>query len=121
MISETITPEGELSAELERIERLAWHLDAGFRVPGTNIRFGWDSIIGLLPGAGDGAMALIGLYFPIKALQLGVGIGVVLRMLLNIAVDWLIGSIPLVGDIFDIGFRCNQRNAALIREALEHH
>ena len=63
-------------------------------------------------------MACVGLYFPIKAIQLGAGRAAAIRMLLNIGVDWLIGSIPVIGDLFDFGFRCHQRNARILREAL---
>lgn len=64
-------------------------------------------------------MAIVGLNLPIKALQLGAGFRVVFLMLVNLFVDWLIGLVPLAGDILDVGFRCHQRNAGLLREALE--
>ena len=104
--------------ELERLEALAWHLDAGFRIPGTPIRFGWDSLLGLIPGIGDTGTALIALYFPFKALLMGAGIPTVAHMTMNVAVDWLIGLIPVFGDLFDVGFRCNQRNVRLLRKAM---
>ena len=104
---------------LARARTLARLLDSAARVPGTNIRFGADAIIGLVPGLGDiGGAALAG-YLVILAQRLGVPRAVVLRMLANVAVDTLAGSVPVIGDLFDVAYKSNLRNVALLERALE--
>ena len=88
-------------------------------MPGTGIRFGADAVIGLIPGLGDiGGAALAG-YLVILAQRLGVPRAVVLRMLANVAVDTLAGTVPVVGDLFDVAFKSNLRNVALLERALD--
>lgn len=106
--------------EIDRLETLAYWLDSRFRVPGTDIRFGLDALAGLIPGIGDGTTALFSIYIVIQARRLGVPSSLRARMAANIAIDLLIGAIPLVGDIFDVGFKANLRNAALLREHFAH-
>jgi hypothetical protein len=104
---------------LARARTVARLLDSAARVPGTNIRFGADAIIGLVPGLGDiGGAALAG-YLVILAQRLGVPRAVVLRMLANVAVDTLAGSVPVIGDLFDVAYKSNLRNVALLERALE--
>src|SRR4029079_6158444 len=104
---------------LARARTLARLLDSAARVPGTDIRFGADAIIGLVPGLGDvGGAALAG-YLVILAQRLGVPRSVVLRMLANVAVDTIAGTVPLIGDLFDVAFKSNLRNVALLERALE--
>ncbi|OWU83768.1 membrane protein [Oceanicola sp. 22II-s10i] len=102
--------------EVERLERLANRLDAAFRIPGTGIRLGWDSILGVLPGVGDLVTIAPGVYIMHRASALGVPGHKLARMGLNVGIDWVVGSIPLLGDIFDVGFKSNRRNVRLIRE-----
>ena len=102
------------TTSLERVRALARLLDSAVRIPGTNIRFGADSIIGLIPGLGDMAGTVLSGYIVLVATRLGVPPSVVTRMLLNIGVDTLAGSVPLVGDLFDVGWKANQKNVALI-------
>jgi len=104
---------------LHRYRKLARSLDAQFRVPGTSFRFGWDAIIGLVPGAGDAVGGLIGGYGLYAAFRLGAPPVVMARMLLNLAVDIVGGAAPLVGDLFDVGWRGNLRNLALLERWLE--
>lgn len=92
-------------------KRLATLLDDAFRIPGTNIRFGWDSVIGLVPGFGDAATTILALAPVATAWKLGASRWVLARMLGNVAVDAAIGTIPVVGDAFDLFFRANRRNA----------
>ena len=100
----------------KNLERLARLMDSRFRIPGTNIRFGLDAILGLIPGVGDFATFLIsGMMVSVLAKNGASGF-VMARMILNIVVDALIGSIPLIGDLFDIGFRANEKNLKLMRE-----
>ena len=104
---------------LARARTLARLLDSAVRVPGTGIRFGADAVIGLIPGLGDiGGAALAG-YLVILAQRLGVPRSVVLRMLANVAVDTLGGTVPLIGDLFDVAYKSNLRNVALLERALE--
>lgn len=99
---------------LARIRRLAWLLDAAVRVPGTRFRFGLNSVIGLTPAAGDAAMAAISLYIVYEAYQLGLPKQQLAKMLGNVAVETVAGSVPLLGDLFDATFKANLRNIALI-------
>ena len=104
---------------LARARTLARLLDSAARVPGTGIRFGADAVIGLVPGLGDiGGAALAG-YLVILAQRLGVPRAVVLRMLGNVAIDTIAGTVPLIGDLFDVAFKSNLRNVALLERAIE--
>ncbi len=98
-------------------ERLTRLLDDGFRVPGTSFRFGLDGVLGaLLPGAGDALTALGSIALLVLALQRNVPTVVLLRMLLNIAIDAVVGALPVVGDIFDFAYRSNRKNLTLIQQ-----
>lgn len=124
MNSENDTPEldpyeDEYSSHLRRIEKLAHLFDARFSVPGTQIRFGWDGIIGLVPGIGDTLTLLPQLYLLFESWRLKLGTTVILKILLNILIDWLIGMIPVLGDLFDVAFKSNLRNAKLVAEAIQ--
>ena len=110
--------EDEYSPHLRRIEKLAHLFDAQFAIPGTKIRFGWDGLIGLLPGVGDTLTLLPQLYLIFEALRFKLGKRTLLKMLLNVLIDWLVGTIPVVGDIFDVAFKSNLRNAKLVAEAI---
>ncbi len=103
---------------LRRLRGLAGLLDDRFRVPGTNIRYGLDGLIGFVPGIGDTAMSLVSAYILIECYRLGVPKPVLARMLTNLGLDWLIGLIPIVGDLFDVGFKANRRNFRLAEQAL---
>jgi len=108
-------PNSHLHAEIDRLDRLSRRLDTAFRIPGTRIRLGWDSIIGLIPGVGDLAAAAPGLWIISRAHALGAPNHVLARMAANSGIDWAVGSIPLLGDLFDVGFKANRRNVALLR------
>lgn len=102
------------SDDARRVQLLARALDSAIRIPGTSISFGLDSIVGLVPVAGDLASALMSGYIVLTSARIGVPPSVVTRMILNLGVDTLVGSVPLFGDLFDVGFRANLRNAALL-------
>lgn len=89
-------------------------LDSAFQVPGTRIRFGWDPILGLVPGLGDLVTPLFAAVLLAHALTLGVPKIVQLRMVLNVLFDLLAGTIPLVGDAFDVAWKANARNLTLL-------
>jgi hypothetical protein len=97
------------------LEFLAGLLDDRFHIPGTNVRFGLDSIIGLIPGVGDAISASLSSYLIWRAHQLGASKLTLLRMGGNMAVDTVLGAVPLLGDIFDVSFRSNRRNLELLR------
>jgi hypothetical protein len=100
---------------LQKIEIL---LDEAFRVPGTQIRFGIDGIIGLVPGLGDVLAGLLSLVIPIAAWIRGVPYITLVRMAVNLGIGVLVGTIPIFGDIFDIAFKPNRRNYLLLRRHL---
>lgn len=102
--------------DLAQLQLLAKLMDGVFVIPGLRLRFGLDAIIGLLPGLGDFATSLVTLYILQEAHRRGVSRLTLARMGSNILVDWLVGSIPLVGDAFDIFWKSNQRNVALLLE-----
>lgn len=103
----------------ERYRRLGQALDARWRIPGTGIRFGWDALIGLLPGVGDALASLIGSYGLYVGWRLGAPVVVLARMLLNLGIETIAGTVPVAGDLFDIGFRANLRNVALLDRWLQ--
>ena len=102
-----------------RIDALAKLMDTAFLVPGTNIRFGIDAMIGLVPGIGDVITTAIALYIVKEARELGAPGHLVARMVANVAIDGLVGAVPLFGDIFDVAFRANRRNLALLLRHLD--
>ena len=89
-------------------------LDSAFQVPGTNMRFGMDPIIGLVPGAGDLITGFFSVMILLHGLRLGVPKVIVGRMLMNIATDLVVGAVPLLGDLFDAAFKANLKNMALL-------
>lgn len=104
--------------DIRRLESIADLLDSRFRIPGTDIRFGLDALLGLIPGIGDGISVLPALYLMMEAKRLGASKVLLTRMAMNVGIDWLVGSIPLLGDIFDVGFKANRRNIKLLRDTL---
>ena len=98
----------------ESLERLGWLMDDLIRIPGINWRFGLDALVGLIPGFGDTATSLVSFYILVSAVRYRVPKVTLLRMGLNIAIDYLVGSFPLVGDIFDAWWKSNQMNLALL-------
>lgn len=94
-------------------------LDNAVRVPGTDIRFGLDPILGLVPGLGDVTGAAASAYTILLASRLGAPASVILRMVLNVGIDTLIGVVPMLGDLFDFGWKSNTRNVALLERYLE--
>jgi len=101
---------------LRHMDQLARLMDARFRIPGTNFRFGLDSLIGLIPGAGDLSTFAVSGYMLVIMAQNGASGYVLARMTLNILIDALFGSIPILGDIFDMAFKANMRNMRLMQQ-----
>jgi hypothetical protein len=87
-------------------------------LPGTNIRFGIDALIGLVPGIGDLISTALSLFIVREARALGAPRWMVARMLGNVAFDTVVGAVPLLGDVADVAFRANRRNVAMLRKHL---
>jgi hypothetical protein len=104
---------------LKHLGRLAKLMDVRFRIPGTDIRFGLDGIIGLIPGAGDLSTFAVSGYMLWIMANNGASSYVLARMTVNILIDALIGAIPFIGDIFDIAFKANMRNLRLMQQYYE--
>ncbi|WP_299614463.1 DUF4112 domain-containing protein [uncultured Tateyamaria sp.] len=105
--------------QLEHLDRIARTMDRAVRLPVVGVRVGWDSILGLIPGIGDALTLGPAGYIVWKAHRMGTPGALKVRMLGNIGIDALIGSIPLVGDLFDIGWKANTRNVALLQRHFE--
>jgi hypothetical protein len=96
-------------------ELLAWLLDNSIAIPGTGRRIGLDALIGLVPGIGDVLSGGLGLLVVARAVQRGVPNVILARMLVNVALDFAIGSVPVIGDAFDLWYKSNARNVSLLR------
>jgi hypothetical protein len=105
---------------LDQLRALQRLLDSAFRVPGTNIRFGWDAIVGLVPWAGDAVTALVACVFIAHAFRMRLPRIVQLRILINIAIDVLLGLVPFAGDVADVFWKANARNMALLERHAAH-
>ena len=104
---------------LERLRTLARLLDSAFLIPGTQYRFGVDALIGLVPGIGDAISAVFSMFIVFQAARLGVSRATLTRMMGNVALDTIVGEIPLLGDLFDAGWKSNNRNLALLENHLQ--
>ena len=103
-------------AALARLDALARLLDTAFIIPGTNIRFGIEAVMRLVPGIGDAAASALSCYLLYEAHRLGVPPRIFARMLLNVAIEGIVGAVPIAGDAFDVAFRANRRNVRLLRD-----
>ncbi len=102
------------SRQFELLRRWSHLLDAAFRIPGTNIRFGWDPIVGLIPGLGDLSSPAFAALLLMQALRMRVPRIVLARMVLNAGIDALMGLVPGLGNVADIFWKANTRNMALL-------
>lgn len=110
---------GERERAKERLDRLAWYLDSSIPIPGLETRFGLDALIGLFPGFGDTVGAILSSYILSEAARLGAPKSVLLKMAFNIALDTILGAVPVLGDLFDVVWKANQRNMQLLGAYLE--
>lgn len=106
--------------QLERLRAMSRLLDNAFTIPGTRYQFGLDALIGLVPGLGDAVSAVFSGYLVLQASRLGAPRSVVTRMIANVAIDTIVGWIPLLGDLFDVVWKSNVRNMALLEDHLRH-
>lgn len=109
----------DVERRVERVRRFAALLDDKYAVPGTRLRFGLDSLVGLVPGVGDAATAIAGLWLIAEARRLRVSRGVLVRMCMNLLVDSTLGAVPVAGDVFDLYWKSNRRNAELLERYLK--
>ncbi len=105
--------------EIQKLDKMAEWMDSRFKIPGTSIRFGFDSLLGLIPGIGDTVTLATTGYLISRAHNYKLPWHVKTTMLWNLFIDWLIGLIPLLGDIFDVGWKANQKNVALIKKYID--
>jgi Domain of unknown function (DUF4112) len=105
-------------ARFKRVRLLSRLLDEQFRIPGTTYRVGLDGLLGFIPGIGDAAGALLSTYILYEAIRLGTPKALLFRMIANIGIDTVGGAIPIVGDIFDMAWKANKKNAALLHAYL---
>jgi hypothetical protein len=105
----------ERRAALDRLDILATAFDTAFILPGTNVRFGVESLLRLVPGIGDAIASVLSCYLLYEASRLGVPRFLLMRMAANVALEGLVGAVPIAGDAFDVFFRANRRNVALLR------
>jgi Domain of unknown function (DUF4112) len=108
------SPRSQVEIE-ESLDQLSRWMDGLFRIPGTGWRFGLDALVGLIPGIGDTATTIASLYILAAGVRYRVSKATLLRMGLNIGIDYLLGSVPVVGDIFDAFWKSNQMNVELLR------
>ena len=106
---------------MARLTFLANAMDCAFTIPGTNVSMGFDALLGLVPVVGDAISGAISSYLIWEAKRLGVSKVVLARMAGNVAIDTVLGSIPFAGDLFDVAYKANLKNVALLRRHLEKH
>jgi hypothetical protein len=102
-------------AAIDRLDRLATLFDTALVIPGTQIRFGVEAMLRLWPGVGDAAASALSLYLLYEAYRIGVPRLLFARMLANVILEGAVGAVPIAGDAFDVFFRANRRNVALLR------
>ena len=102
--------------EFQWIDTISTLLDNKFTIPFTQIKFGVDSLIGLIPTVGDWLSFGISSFVVLAIVRRGVGIGMLLKMMGNITMDATIGSIPILGDLFDFKFKANRRNVEMLKQ-----
>ena len=118
MTSPSITLDLTPRGTLERLEWLAWFSDSAIRIPGTSRTIGADGVLSLVPGVGTFVGTGLSAYVLMEALRHGVPPRLLTRMGLNIAADTALGAVPVIGFLFDMAFKANQRNLTLLRQHL---
>ncbi|NEP02064.1 MAG: DUF4112 domain-containing protein [Symploca sp. SIO2E9] len=107
------------NSTLRRLHRLSYLLDNAIPIPGTPYRVGLDPILSLLPGAGDFLASLLSVYIVIEAVRLRIPQATLVQMVGNVLLDTVVGSVPVLGDVFDVGWKANVKNVALLEKQLK--
>jgi hypothetical protein len=115
-IPEVIEPDSALPRDLVTLRRFAFLMDQAFPIPGTNIRVGLDAVLGLIPGIGDVIGAILSTWIIAGALRHRVPARVIVRMVLNVAIDLVFGAVPVAGDVFDFLYEENMKNMRLLEK-----
>lgn len=113
------TPPTKHINRLSKLRRISRLLDNAVSIPGTKISFGLDPILGLLPGGGDTITGGIAGYIVVEAARMGVPREVLWKMVGNILIDSFVGTIPVLGDLFDVGWKANVKNIELLEKHLD--
>ena len=103
-------------AAVERIDRLSRLLDIAFAIPGTRIRFGVEALLRMIPGIGDAAASALSCWVLFEAARLGVPRSLLVRMVANVLVEGIAGTVPVAADQYDVAWRANRRNVRLLRD-----
>ena len=114
LIPEVIEADEKIPQDLLALRNFARLMDQAFPIPGTNIRVGLDAVIGLIPGIGDVVGGVMSTWIIFGALRHRVRPGIIMRMILNVCIDLLVGAVPVAGDVFDFMFEENMRNMRLL-------
>lgn len=114
------TMQSKPTRDVKNLRTISWLFDELIRIPGTNIRLGADAILGLLPGGGDLVGGAVSSYAILVAARLGAPPAVIARMAMNIGIDALIGVVPLLGDLFDVAWKANRKNADLLERYMQN-
>lgn len=117
----SIIVDSENEKLIKQIKKLALFLDNQIQIPGSGLSFGIDSLLGLIPGIGDGLGAAFSFYLMYLAARTGVSKRVLAKMFFNVALDSLVGVIPILGDLFDFAWKSNQKNMQLALGDLERN
>jgi hypothetical protein len=115
-VAEVVEPDEKLPQDLVALRKFAYLMDQAFPVPGTNIRVGLDAALGLIPGVGDVMGAVLSTWIIAGALRHRVPARVILRMVLNVAIDLVFGAVPVAGDVFDFLYEENMKNMRLLEK-----
>lgn len=121
MSAKPLTPPSTTALEDERLKRLNWlgyFLDNSLRIPGTELRVGYDAVIGLVPGVGDLIGLALSAYIVVSAARYRLPVSTLLRMVLNLGLEALVGMVPLLGDVFDAAYKANAKNLELLHAHL---
>lgn len=114
-IFEQMINESKVST-LQRLRRLSNLLDNAIAIPGTSLRFGLDPILGLFPGVGDFLTTAVSAYIVVEAARMGISRQILVQMAVNIVLDMVMGTVPVVGDVVDVAWKANTKNIALLEE-----